>query len=514
METSTLRLLRLLSLLMFLVVTMLFARTVLPGTGHTPLPTPSQEAAMVTVTRQDEAVSPTATLAASPSATPSPSRTLPATFTPLPSPSATPTATATATGTPTPTPTSTPTPFATLMWPPLTPVPTPVPAWDKPDGVTNVALLGNDVSGRRGGRTDTIIIVSINEETGTATMLSLPRDLYVVIPGWQMARINQAYPHGAGPNYPGDGAMLLKETILYNLGIPIDHFVRIGFDGFRDAVDLLGGVDLAVSCGLKDWRLKEPDLDPAVEENWELFDLGPGLWHMDGDLALWYARSRRTTNDFERGRRQQQLLRAMLEKGLSLELLPSLPRLWETYQDSVETDLTLPELVRLAALAPRIRENGIQHLFLTAAARRSWMTEGGAAVQLLQWEGAAPILGQLMRPPVLNRTTRAPIVVEVATRDNILYALAADNLAYHGFVAVRGAPAEETPNHTAVTYFGPSRKGSFDWLLAWIFGLEEDEITLRPDVDRTSAYRVVLGYDYVSCRPLLESPALGVEDTE
>jgi LCP family protein required for cell wall assembly len=376
--------------------------------------------------------------------------------------------------------------------------------------VTNIVLLGNDVGGRRGGRTDTIIIASINEEAGTATMLSLPRDLYVVIPGWQMARINQAFPHGAGSDYPGDGAMLLKETILYNFGIPIDHYVRIGFDGFRQAVDLLGGVDLAVSCGLKDWRLKEPDLDPTVEENWEIFDLRPGLWHMNGDLALWYARSRRTTSDFERGRRQQQLLRAMLEKGLGLELLSNLPQLWETYHDTVETDLTLPEILQLAALAPRIKENGIQHLFFTEAARRSWMTEGGAAVQLMQWEGAAPILAQLMRPPVLNRATRAPIVVEVATRDDILYALAADNLAYHGFVAVRGAPAAETPNHTTVSYFGQSRKGSFDWLLAWVFGLGKSEITLRSDVDRAIDYRVVLGYDYDSCRPLLESPALGV----
>ena len=236
--------------------------------------------------------------------------------------------------------------------------------FEQPDNVTNILLLGNDVGARQGGRTDSLIIVSIDETNKTASLLSLPRDLYVVIPGWKITRINQALPHGHGSDYPGGGGALVKDTILYNFGIPIDYYVRIGFDGFKQVVELLHGVDVAVSCEIEDWRLKEPDLDPQDEENWEMFSLGPGVYHMHGDLALWYVRSRRNSSDFDRGRRQQQVLRAILEKGLDLELVSELPALWETYRETVETDLPLPVILRLASLGPVVREYGIQHLFL------------------------------------------------------------------------------------------------------------------------------------------------------
>ncbi|HZD11177.1 MAG TPA: LCP family protein, partial [Candidatus Binatia bacterium] len=382
--------------------------------------------------------------------------------------------------------------------------------FEKPDGVTNVLLLGNDVGAPQGGRTDSLIIVSIDEVNKTASMLSLPRDLYVVIPGWKITRINQALPHGHGSGYPGGGGALVKDTILYNFGIPVDYYIRIGFDAFQEVVDLLNGVDVAVSCDLQDWRLKDPALDPQVEENWEIFSLGPGIYRMDGDLALWYVRSRRTSNDFERGRRQQQILGAILDKGLELDMVTQLPALWETYREAVETDLPLPAMLRLAALAPAVQENGIQHLFLPESARRAWTTPNGAAVQLLQWDGAEPVLAQLMRPPVLNRTQRAPLTVEVVTAYDVQYLLAADNLAYHGFVPLRVEATAPAPGHTQITYYGSSLKGSFDWLLSWIVGTEAQAITLAPHENGVSGrYRVILGEDYDPCRPELEAPSLG-----
>ena len=448
---------------------------------------------------------------------------LPATETPTATATATPVPTATATPSSTPlpsvtpvpsvTPTASSTPFATLEPDELAEdavIPTPVAPFEIPDGVTNILLLGNDVGARQGGRTDSLIIVSINEENRTAAMLSLPRDLYVVIPGWKITRINQALPHGHGSGYPGGGGALVKDTILYNFGIAIDYYVRVGFDGFQQIVDRLDGIDVAVSCELEDWRLKEPELDPQDEENWEMFGLGPGVYHMDGDLALWYVRSRRTSSDFERGRRQQQILRAILNKGLDLDMVTQLPGLWETYRETVETDLPLPEMLRLAALAPAVRQNGIQHLYLPEAALRAWMTSGGAAVQLLQWEEAEPVLAQLMRPPVLNRATRAPLAVEVVTAHDAQYLLAADNLTYHGFVPVHVQASGPAPGHTQVNYYGSNLKGSYDWLLTWVLGTEGDTINLAPDeLGAGERYRVVLGEDYDPCRPQLEAPSLG-----
>lgn len=344
-------------------------------------------------------------------------------------------------------------------------------------------------------------------------MLSLPRDLYVYIPGWKMDRINLALPHGHGSGYPGGGGALVKDTILYNFGIPIDYYARVGFEGFKQIVDTLGGVEIAVSCQLRDWRLISPELDPNVEENWEQFTLEPGVYEMDGDLALWYARSRRTSNDFERGRRQQQVLRAIFNNGLDRELLPRIPQLWDTYRETVETDLTLPVILQLAALAPDVRENGIQNLYLSYGAVRPWREPStGSAMQLLQWAEAAPVLGQLMQPPVLNRAGREPIVVAVVSEgNNIMWRLAADNLAWHGFVPVRASGDGTTPNHTQVTYYGDNFKGSFDWLLAWVMDVDRAEIGLAPagTGDPPSNYRVVLGYDYDPCRPELEAPRSG-----
>ena len=408
-------------------------------------------------------------------------------------------------------PTATIRPYPTLDYAAATPataVPAPVRPFPKAEHITNIVLLGNDVKYAQGGRTDSIIIVSINRQTKTAVLLTLPRDLYVVIPGWKMTRINLALPHGHGVAYPGGGGGLIKDTIEYNLGIPIDYYARIGFDGFQQVVDVLGGVEIVNSCPLTDWRLSALDLDPEVEENWEQFTLESGVHQVDGDLALWYVRSRRTTNDFERGQRQQQLLRAMFDKGLSLNMLPELPHLWQTYQETIETDISLPLLLELAALAPTVQKNGIQHLALAGENVRAWREPGsGAAVQLLQWPEASATLARVMQPPVLNRANQPPLTVEVVTDDPIMYRQMAHNLAWYGFVPVQSQPDEPLPAHTHIEYFAPNRKSSYDWLLSWLFHRQPDDVLLTPEASGTiNHYRVTLGADANPCLSQLEAP--------
>lgn len=413
----------------------------------------------------------------------------------------------------TPTMTSTPehvwpTPDTSLPTP-ATAIPTPVPALPSSPDVVNIALLGNDGDWSDNGRTDSIIIVSINTSTKTATMLSLPRDLYVYIPGWTMNRLNLAFPHGNANNYLDQGGgKLLADTILYNFGIPVDHYVRIGFNGFKDIVDSVGGIEVVVNCYLTDWRLKTPDLDPQVEENWEQFTLAPGIYEMDGDLALWYARSRHTTNDFERGRRQQQILRALLDKGIDLNLIANAPQLWATFQDSIETDMSFTEILSLASIASDVRANGVQHLYMAGDAVKAWtVTTTGEAVQLLQWEYAAPIAQHIMQPPLLNRATHPPITVEVITNDTVYYRQTAENLAWVGFVPVHSTRTAPVPDVTKMTYFAPNFKGSYNWLLAWVFKQDAFNIELNRDPDASAYnYRVELGYDYNACLPQLEAP--------
>src|SRR5574337_1057300 len=171
--------------------------------------------------------------------------------------------------TPTPSPTArpgidptlgaaTPDPLAT----PSIPIPEPMPQLHLDKDIVNILLLGRDTArGSNSYRTDVIIVVSINKKTNSVTLLTIPRDLYVYIPGWTMNRINTASLHGDAIGYPGGGVALLEQTILYNLGIPIHGWARIDFDGFKEVVDLLGGVDIPVSCEMTDWRLKDPALD-------------------------------------------------------------------------------------------------------------------------------------------------------------------------------------------------------------------------------------------------------------
>lgn len=397
---------------------------------------------------------------------------------------------------------------------PSTPIPTAVPVFDIPKGTTNILLLGSDdpIGDEGSGRTDTMLIVTINPEGPTASMIPLPRDLYVYIPGFTMNRLNTALARGDAIDYPGGGVGLLKQAILYNFGIPIHYYAEVDFQGFQDIVDAMGGVDLAVSCERTDWRLISPELDPLNEDNWEVFTLPIGVQHMDGDLALWYARSRLMDplSDWGRSRRQQQLLRAMFNQGLELNLIAELPTLWNTYKNTIETDLDLGRLLQLATIAPAIRENGVQNLYL-AGKTESWVTPGGAAVQLPIWEGRGMMhdtLERLFRPPDLNRATRKPIYVEIinATENPDLAALAADNLAWYGFIPIIGDPISRPGTETHLSYYKPNFKESYDWLISWIFDMNRSEIELAADAEYDYDYRVVLGDDYNPCRPQLYTP--------
>ena len=183
----------------------------------------------------------------------------------------------------------------------------------------NFLLIGSDVRSGTSFRTDTMVIAILRPNEGQVSLISIPRDLWVSIPEWQNQRINTAYQHGISVGYPGGGPGLLKDTILYNLGIRIDHTAMVDFSGFSQIVDTLGGVDVPVSCAYTDWRLIDPSYDPYNEDNWHLYTTGPGLIHMDGDLALWYARSRQKSSDFDRGRRQQEVLRSLFAQALQAE---------------------------------------------------------------------------------------------------------------------------------------------------------------------------------------------------
>ncbi|RMD48384.1 MAG: LytR family transcriptional regulator [Candidatus Thermofonsia bacterium] len=327
-----------------------------------------------------------------------------------------------------------------------------------------------------------------------------------------MNRLNTALSHGEAIGYPGGGVELLKQTILYNFGIPIHYYARVDFQGFQTIVDAIGGVEIAVSCEFQDWRLKSPELDIHDEDNWEIYTLEPGIYTMDGDTALWYARARLFSSDFDRGRRQQQLIQAIFNQGVDLGLVSQIPTLWNIYKDNVDTDMDIGRILQLATMASAIRENGIQHLYL-AGKTVSWTTPGGADVQLPVWEGSgmmAETFSRLFMPPALSRANRPPMYVEIvnATGNPDMAKLAADNLAWYGFAPVEGPTPPETVPTTELYYYGPNFKGSYDWLISWVFSLRKADIQLTQDESYAYDYRVVLGEDYNPCRPQMYAPQL------
>ncbi len=426
------------------------------------------------------------------------------------------TSTPAATGIPTPTPTPIPQNAPSLDWyTPPPDAPTPVPTYALPSQTTNILLLGKDSAewGDGGLNSDSIIIVSVNRDRKTASMLSLPRDLYVYIPGaHEMRRINTAA-------YGGIDSM--RATILYNLGIQIHYYARIDFNAFVEIVNALEGIDVAVTCPLEDWRLKQAGLDINDEDNWAWFKLSPGIYHMDGDMALWYARSRKTTSDFDRGRRQQQILRAILDQGVDLNLVSEVPRLWGVYKDALESDLDIGRILQLSALAPSVRANGIQSLYLNQDVQAVQL-EDGSRVQLPDWSTMQITLQRLYLPPALNRASRPPLTVEVvnASNDPDLAQLAAENLAWYGFAPVLSEEKVPISAETTLTFNAPNLRGSFAWLISWIFdlprpgnGLPSNQygIALNPDANSRYDYRLVLGSAYNPCRPDLFAPQPYIE---
>jgi polyisoprenyl-teichoic acid--peptidoglycan teichoic acid transferase len=471
------------------------------------------------------AVSPTAGATDERSATPVPSETeavatLQPTWTPSPVPSRRPTATPNPTDTPTPSPSATPTtpPMPTarplqsptmanvVVFEPATPVtavPTAMPPAEVPKNAINILLLGSDQRSPTGGwRTDVMIVVSINPDGPSAAMLSIPRDLYVWVPDWGMAKINTADTHGHNVGYEGGGPGLLKQVLLYNLGIPVHYYARVDFDGFIRIIDTLGGIDLPVPCAMTDWRLKSPELDINLEENWELFTVDERVHHMDGDMALWYVRSRIHSHDFDRSRRQQQMLRAMMTKAMNLNMIPQLPQLWSDFSTTVETDLKLGEMLQLAALAPRLDLNKIKSRFVAGDAVMSWTTpDTNAYVLLPQPERIQELVADVFEPPALNRAFQNPPVVEVwnGTERPDLDRLALDNLAWEGLVGVWGEADRHDTATTQVIFYGQSFKGASTWSITKLFGVPEAQFVHEPNPDATVTYRVILGENFRPC---------------
>lgn len=287
-----------------------------------------------------------------------------------------------------------PVPLATLD--PSEPTPTLIATtepWAGSDRV-NILLMGID---RRPGeafisRTDSMMIVSIDPTGNQASILSVPRDLYVVIPGRGRDRINTAFVYGSAGNNPAGGAALSMQTIEYNLGVPIDFYILVDFSAVIQGIDILGGIDVNVPFNISDPTF------PDMNYGYDPLYIPAGLQHMDGTLALKYARTRHVDNDFGRAQRQQQVVLAARDKALNLGiagLLARAPVLYQQLEQGIRTDLSLDQIVSLAKTASEIPAENIQNDVLDYDYVTSYRTEAGAQVLILINDKAASLIQQL-----------------------------------------------------------------------------------------------------------------------
>ena len=214
----------------------------------------------------------------------------------------------------------------------------------------NVLLVGVDEApGRTSALTDTMLVVSLDPSSGRTAMVSIPRDLYgVPLPGGLVynGKLNSLMTVAAGDpaTFPLGGVGTLKGAVGELLGVRIHYFAAVNLLGFKDAIDAVGGVDVTVERAVDDPTYVD---ESGIRTG---FVIAPGSYHMDGHMALAYARSRKGAgdSDFTRADRQQQLLEALRAELTAGNLVVALPGLLDAVRNTITTDIPAAQLPRIA----------------------------------------------------------------------------------------------------------------------------------------------------------------------
>ena len=354
---------------------------------------------------------------------------------------------------------------------------------DPASGYVNIILLGSD---RREDnatwRTDTMIVVSVDTDRKVVRLLSIPRDLWVNIPGHGNDRINTADMWGELAQ-AGTGPDLVKQTILESLGIPIDYYVRADFDGFVEIIDAIGGVEVDVECPLTD------------------IELEPGIQHMDGELALLYARSRITTNDFDRSRRQRKLLMALWSKAKSTDIITRIPALWSAMAGTFDTDMPLSQVLSLGVTGVQLKPNYIFSQSIGPWQVQNWTTSEGYEVLLPLDDEIQELLDAFYGPidfDFLQRVGETQIQVLNGTWRDQAARLAATNLGWMGFQVPEVGTADRQ-DYAESQVIVLNAEEDIAELAAQTLDLLPSSLRYDPDPGSTVNIRIILGADYDPC---------------
>lgn len=352
--------------------------------------------------------------------------------------------------------------------------------WSDEERIT-ILLLGVDKSENGASRTDTLILVNIDPVAKTANMLSIPRDLKTVIPGYGVDKINAAFALGEFNKVQGGGAGLTVRTIETNLGIPISAFVQIDFNGFVNMVDTVGGITIDVPYPIKD------DTYPAENYQYQRIYFPAGWQHMDGEEALKYARTRHQDGDTRRSARQQQVLLSLRDQAIGLNLIPQLPILIEQFGDSVRTDISIGDAVKLGRLGTEIPRDSITQTSLMPALYEEQVPAGPYYLNA-DWEAVGDVLSEFtgteISPPgaaLANPDYGLPIMIENGTNNKGLAGRIGDYLEANGFWNVAVATVEDAGTHEKTVIRDRENNLATSALITQLIGVGADTITLGAD---------------------------------
>ncbi|WP_029097604.1 LCP family protein [Brevibacillus thermoruber] len=220
-------------------------------------------------------------------------------------------------------------------------------------------VIGTDSRDGEQARSDTMMLAAVHPAKQRVHLVSIPRDSYMELPGTGYDKLNHAMAYG--------GPKLVKQSLERFFNLKIDRYVTIDFEGFRQVVDELGGVQIEVK---KRMKYTDPSDDTHI-------DLKPGLQTLSGEQALDYARYRksdlgREDSDYQRIARQQEIVRALADKGTSAQTLVKAFSLMDILGSHVKTDLTDQEIASLLLAYGDPEPNTVQTDTLTGADERIW----------------------------------------------------------------------------------------------------------------------------------------------
>ena len=376
---------------------------------------------------------------------------------------------------------------------------------------TTILLMGIDkrqgMEQERAFRTDTMMLITIDPVGNNLGMLSIPRDLWVNIPGFESRdRINTANFKGDAFRIPGGGPSLAMETIAVNLGIQVDNYIRINFIAFESLINEIDGIEVDVPQAIEDPRY------PDCCTGYDPLYIPKGVTHMDGSLALKYARTRATYGgDFDRAARQQQVLLAVRDKILTMKMLPKLiaraPKLYSTLSGGYDTDLTLENIVDLMGLVREIDSENIQSAVINGDyLMNEFTTSEGAQVVLLDSQAFRKLREQMFYKPApyIQSTIDINILAhdEIATieiqngsaRDGIAN-MTSEYLEEQGFSVVSVGNADQFDYENTIIYDYSGSYYTTRWL-AEHFNVQPTHIIDIVDPNSPVDVRIIIGRDF------------------